>query len=132
MLEEGGIDAVELSGGTPYSGKYNHVRKSKQGSAEEEAFYTEAAQAYREAVDVPVMLVGGIRSYETADRLVGSGLVDYISLSRPLIREPHLINRWKSGDTRKASCLSDNLCFEPARRGDGICCVVEDRMLARS
>jgi hypothetical protein len=54
-------------------------------------------------------------------------LADYISLSRPLIREPHLINRWKSGDMRKATCQSDNLCFDPAVLGEGIHCVVEGR-----
>jgi 2,4-dienoyl-CoA reductase-like NADH-dependent reductase (Old Yellow Enzyme family) len=77
------------------------------------------------------MLVGGIRSYGVAERLVREGLADYISLSRPLIREPHLINRWKSGDMRKAICQSDNLCFDPAVQGEGIYCVVERRLTAR-
>ena len=69
------------------------------------------------------MLVGGIRSYNVAEQLVNKGVADYISLCRPLIREPSLINRWKSGDTAKATCLTDNKCFKPAMEGKGVYCV---------
>jgi hypothetical protein len=48
-------------------------------------------------------------------------------MSRPLIREPDLIGRWLAGDRRKATCKSDNLCFGPARKGEGIYCVTEER-----
>jgi len=69
------------------------------------------------------MLVGGIRSLEVAERLVADGACDFISLSRPFIREPDLVNRWQSGDRCKAACTSDNLCYGPARSGEGIYCV---------
>jgi 2,4-dienoyl-CoA reductase-like NADH-dependent reductase (Old Yellow Enzyme family) len=59
------------------------------------------------------MLVGGIRAYEVADKLVEDGVADYISMSRALIREPDLVKRWKSGDTRKAACVADNACMGP-------------------
>ncbi|MGD2270850.1 MAG: hypothetical protein PVI06_10670 [Desulfobacterales bacterium] len=48
-------------------------------------------------------------------------------MSRPLIREPDPINRWQTGDIRKAACVSDNQCFAPARKGSGIYCVTEER-----
>jgi len=54
--------------------------------------------------------------------------VDYISLCRPFIREPGLINRWRSGDLRKATCVSDSKCFRPALAGKGVYCVVEKRL----
>jgi 2,4-dienoyl-CoA reductase-like NADH-dependent reductase (Old Yellow Enzyme family) len=130
MLEDAGIDAIELSGGTAYSGKCTPVRQGELRS-EEEVYYLEAARKYKEKIGVPLMLVGGIRSYAVAERMVREGLADYISLSRPLIREPHLINRWKSGDTRKAICQSDNLCYEPALQGEGLHCVVERRLAAQ-
>ena len=74
-----------------------------------------------------MILVGGNRSFQVAERLVNEGLADYISMCRPLIREPDLINRWKSGDLRKSTCDSDNLCFGPAQKGEGIYCVTEER-----
>ncbi len=127
LLEKDGIDAIELSGGTIYSGKYLPIRSCKIESEEDEAYYLDAARMYKERISVPLMLVGGIRSLSVAERLVRDNLADYVSLCRPLIREPNLINRWKSGDTRKAECLSDNLCYHAAKSGEGIYCVVERR-----
>jgi 2,4-dienoyl-CoA reductase-like NADH-dependent reductase (Old Yellow Enzyme family) len=89
------------------------------------------AKAFKEKINVPLILVGGNRSFQVAERLVDKGVADYISMSRPFIREPDLINRWKSGDLSKAACLSDNLCYEPAMRGDGIYCVTEERQKSR-
>ncbi|MBE9573076.1 MAG: NADH:flavin oxidoreductase [Proteobacteria bacterium] len=128
LLEQAGIDAIELSGGTAYSGRRIPVRIAKIDTEEKEVFYKAAAKRYKERITVPLMLVGGIRSYEVAERLVDKGIADYISLCRPLIREPNLINRWKQGDNSKATCLSDNLCFKPTRAGQGLYCVTEERL----
>jgi 2,4-dienoyl-CoA reductase-like NADH-dependent reductase (Old Yellow Enzyme family) len=126
LLEKAGIDAIELSGGTRYSGRLNPTRSGKIGP-DKEAFYKDAAREFKANISVPLLQVGGIRSFEVAEQLITNGLADYISLCRPLIREPELINRWQSGDTRKATCLSDNLCFNPARAGKGIYCVSKER-----
>jgi 2,4-dienoyl-CoA reductase-like NADH-dependent reductase (Old Yellow Enzyme family) len=127
ILESAGIDAVELSGGTRYSGDYTHIRRRRLDTEEKEAYYLEAAKKFKERIRVPLMLVGGIRSYGVAERIIREGIADYVSLCRPLIREPDLVNRWKSGDTGKAKCLSDNLCFESARAGEELYCVTEKR-----
>ena len=55
------------------------------------------------------------------------GAADYVSLCRPLIREPGLIKRWEEGERNRALCKSDNLCFEPAREGKGIYCLTAER-----
>ena len=65
--------------------------------------------------------------FSKPERLLEYGVADYISMSRPFIREPGLINRWKAGDRRKAECISDSLCFRPGIKGEGIYCVVEKR-----
>ncbi len=124
MLDEGGIDAIELSGGTMLSGHLSASR-TKISSEEKEAYFKEAARAFKERIPVPLILVGGVRSFHVAENLVNEGVADYISMSRPFIREPDLIKRWESGDLRRAQCLSDNQCFGPARDGEGIYCVVE-------
>ena len=126
LLENAGIDAIELSGGTPLSGRESPSR-TKITTEDREAYFKEAAGAFKDHVGVPLILVGGIRSFETAERLIDKGYADYISMSRPFIREPGLIARWESGDRRRAACLSDNQCFGPAFEGEGICCVVEKK-----
>jgi 2,4-dienoyl-CoA reductase-like NADH-dependent reductase (Old Yellow Enzyme family) len=100
--------------------------RSGINSSEKEAYFREEACAFKKQISVPLILVGGIRSFETAERLVAEDIADYISMCRPFIREPDLINRWKAGDRRKAACLSDNKCFIPGREGKGICCAVAE------
>jgi len=127
MLEDEGIDAIELSGGLPISRETGSIRKGIT-SEDREAYFKDEARAFKEKLSVPIILVGGIRSFGVAEKLVDDGLADYISLCRPLIREPGLINRWKSGNREKATCLSDNQCFKPGYKGEGIYCVVEAKL----
>ena len=126
MLAKGGIDAIELSGGFLNGGKLSPSRMGIN-SEEKEAYFRQEAKAMREQTGVPLILVGGNRSFRMAEGIVSEGIADYISMSRPLIREPGLINRWKSGNLAKAACLSDNQCFGPARAGEGIYCVTEKK-----
>jgi hypothetical protein len=48
-------------------------------------------------------------------------------MSRPFIREPGLIQRWRAGDLRPASCLSDNQCFRTIMGDEGLYCEVEKK-----
>jgi len=126
MLADAGLDAIEVSGGVLSSPKLSPVRPGIN-SESKEAYFREQAKAFKKKIDIPLILVGGTRSFEVAERLVESGTADYISMSRPFIREPDLVNRWKDGDRRKAECRSDNQCFGPAMKGEGIYCVTEKR-----
>jgi 2,4-dienoyl-CoA reductase-like NADH-dependent reductase (Old Yellow Enzyme family) len=131
MLEDLGIDAIELSGGTGLDEGPSFSRLGRPAAGEPEAYYETAARRLKAAVETPVMLVGGIRTYETAERLVAEGATDYIALSRPLIREPRLIARWRSGDRRPAACISDNGCFDTPDEGRGLFCAVDARKARR-
>ncbi len=125
MLADAGLDAIELSGGLLTGGKLSPSRPGIK-SEEEEAYFREEARYFKNAMDIPLILVGGMRSFEVAESLVEDGVADYISMSRPLIREPNLINRWKSGDYCKAECKSDNRCFRTGMTGNGIYCEVKN------
>ena len=131
MLVENGIDAIELSGGVLIGGKLSPSRMGIK-SEEKEAYFQNEARTFKREVNVPLILVGGNRSFQVAERIVNEGVADYISLCRPLIREPDLVNRWKSGDLSKAACVSDNMCFKPAMKGDGIYCLTEEREKKRN
>ena len=121
-LDEAGIDALEISGGTFLSGRLVPFRREITFERDQ-AYFRKAAQALKKMSSLPVILVGGVRSYLLAERLVTEGVTDYIAMCRPFIREPMLIKRWQSGDLRKATCISCNGCFGPARAGRGILCV---------
>jgi len=126
MLQEGGIDAIETSGGILTSKDLGPARTGIK-SQDKEAYFRDEAKAFKEALNIPIILVGGNRSFQLAERLVEEGYADYISMSRPLIREPGLIGRWASGDLNKAECLSDNLCFRAAMARKGLYCMAEER-----
>jgi 2,4-dienoyl-CoA reductase-like NADH-dependent reductase (Old Yellow Enzyme family) len=126
MLQEAGIDAIEVSGGTGVSGALSASRPGIK-SEEKEAYFRTASKAFKEVLDVPIILVGGVRSPDLAEKLLEQGVADYFSMSRPFIREPDLVKRWASGDRSRARCLSDNQCFGPGRAGEGVYCVTEKK-----
>ena len=133
LLAKGSVDAIELSGGTMASPiNFIPLRPGSLPTPEKEVFYREAAKAYKQEVSIPLILVGGIRSYEVAERLVRDGMTDYISLSRPLICEPGLVKRWREGDRRKSECVDDNACLAPAADGTGVYCVTMARKRSKA
>ena len=113
-LERLGIDAIEISGGMAES-KVGTIRAGID-SREKEAYFLPYAKRLKEAVSIPLLLVGGIRSLEIADEILDRGWADFISLSRPLIREPNLPNEWKNGRTEKAACISCGKCSKYPER----------------
>ncbi len=74
------------------------------------------AEAVRPATNMPLGLVGGMRSLAVMEDIVQSGTVDTLSICRPLIREPDLIKQWQDGRSRPADCISCGRCF--GRKGD--------------
>jgi len=123
-LSEAGIDAIEVSAGTPASGEQSPARV-KIDSPEKEAYNLGLACRIREAVKCPLMVVGGFRSIGMIEKVLGDSGLDYISMARPFIREPELARRWEQGDTSSATCISCNSCFRPGLKEGGIYCVVE-------
>ena len=126
MLAEAGLDALELSGGLLTGGRLAPSRPGLRPE-QKEAYFLEDARAFQQEINIPLILVGGFRSFDVAERLIQDETADYISLCRPLIREPALIKRWQSGDRRKSGCISDNLCFKQGFKSQGVYCVTKER-----
>jgi 2,4-dienoyl-CoA reductase-like NADH-dependent reductase (Old Yellow Enzyme family) len=126
ILAEKGIDGIEVSGGLLTSRTRGPSRTGIE-SEEQEAYFSREARMIKKETGLTVILVGGIRSMAVAENIVEDGTADFIAMSRPFIREPDLVNRWKNGDCVKSTCISDNRCFRPALTGKGIYCVHERR-----
>ena len=103
MLSTAGIDAIEVSA--------NYTSRPNIRAGVNECFFLPAAAALAAIVKTSVVLVGGVRSLETANAVLAKTAIRYIALSRPLIREPNLINRWQKGDVRPSACISCNACY---------------------
>jgi 2,4-dienoyl-CoA reductase-like NADH-dependent reductase (Old Yellow Enzyme family) len=130
-LSEAGIDAVEVSAGTPASGKRNPARQKIVNPAKE-AYNLELARMIKGAVNCPVMVVGGYRSYEVAEKTIAEEYMDYVAMSRPLINAPNLPDVWQSGDHRLSGCISCNGCFGPGLQEGGIYCVVRKKEMEKA
>ncbi len=85
------------------------------------------AEAFKKEIHIPLILVGGFLSFTVANEAVTSGLTDYVALSRPLIREPHLVSRWADGDKTKAKCISCNKCFLTLGMDEALHCFIEKK-----
>jgi 2,4-dienoyl-CoA reductase-like NADH-dependent reductase (Old Yellow Enzyme family) len=127
MLEERGMDAIEMSGGTFESGKRIPSRGGTSKSEDREVYYRAAAQAFKQQINIPLILVGGFLSYPLAQAVIESGAADYIALARPLIREPGLVKRWAAGSLGKATCISCNRCFLTLGMEAGLHCAQDKK-----
>lgn len=116
MLEAHGVDAIETSGGTARESRLV-MAKPAILKPEQEAYFAPAARQIRAAVKIPLLLVGGLRSVAVMESLVEEGVADMVSLSRPFVKEPELVNALAAGQA-KVTCVSCNACFNP----EGLLC----------
>ena len=121
-MEAEGIDAIEVSGGI------GSPALVADESNPEQAYYRERAATVKKAVSVPVMVVAGIRSLELSQNIVDSDDADMISMCRPFIREPGLINRWQRGKSAPAKCVSCRKCMAATLKNKLLECAQERRL----
>ena len=104
LCTEAGMDSIEVSGnGTSVAGIKAGVN---------EAYFKDFALALADMVSIPIILVGGHRSLESMESVLNEGKIEFLSLSRPLVREPDLPSRWQRGDTAPSKCVSCNMCYQ--------------------
>ena len=102
-LAAAGIDSIEVSGnGTSVSGIKPHVN---------EGYFADFAAMLAEHVDVPVIAVGGWRSLDDMEDVLKRTKIEFLSLSRPLLREPNWPNKLQSGESTVSKCVSCNACY---------------------
>jgi 2,4-dienoyl-CoA reductase-like NADH-dependent reductase (Old Yellow Enzyme family) len=149
MLEQdGGLDALELTGGSSLSNPMYLFRgeaprrefaatlpppvrlgfrvagsKFLREYPFEEAFFLPFARQFAEAVSLPLILLGGINKRETAESAVAEGF-SYVAMARALLREPDLINRWQTGEASEGLCIHCNKCMPTIYSGTR--CVLVD------
>ena len=143
-IEKIGVDAIEISGGMwdclfrteeelgfrPVPAPESHTRIR---SPEKQSYFLKYTEKLN--LSIPVILVGGNRHIERLESIVRQGKVDFISLSRPLICEPDLPNRWLEGRGGSTTeCISCNSCIynmyvHPGKPKPGlvICVYKEDK-----
>ena len=120
-----GYDALEISSGLRGPGYAYTEFRDKISRLDREAYFRNWCKEIRPEVTVPVMMVGGLRTFDLMEEVIQNGEADFVSLSRPLIREPHLIRDWQNNDRHRATCVSCNKCFEALLEGKPLRCYAQ-------
>lgn len=77
----------------------------------EQPYNLEAAKAIKPILGaVPLILVGGIRKASEMEEIIENKNADFISMSRPFIREPNLIKNIQDNKDYQSQCVSCNRC----------------------
>jgi len=136
MLEsDGSLDALVLTGGSSYGNPmflfrgdgprkdfaanlpwlmrigFKLVgRKFMPDTPFEEAYFRPLARRFKDALDLPVVLLGGINKRETIEQALGEGFA-FVQMGRALLREPDLLQKMQEGSQSEGVCIHCNRCM---------------------
>jgi 2,4-dienoyl-CoA reductase-like NADH-dependent reductase (Old Yellow Enzyme family) len=136
MLEaDGHLDALELTGGSSLSNPMYLFRGDaprKEFAATlpqplrlgfsvvgtrflkeypfEEAYFRDQARRFLAALDLPLILLGGVNRLDTVEEALGEGF-SFVAMARALLREPDLVGRWADGRRDDGICIHCNRCM---------------------
>ena len=82
-LEKAGLDIIEISGPNP-------LRNS------EEPYFYEDTKKIAEILKIPVICIGGIKTYEQVDNILKNSKIQYVAMSRELLKQPDIVKKWYS------------------------------------
>lgn len=75
-----------------------------------EDYNVPAAEAIKSRITIPVIVVGGIKSLSSIESVLEKKQADYVSMSRPFIIEPDIVNKFKNGTSKVTRCIACNFC----------------------
>ncbi len=89
----------------------------------EEGYNIEAAKLIKPVLNGTLLsVVGGFRKLSHMEEVIDKGYSDLVSMSRPFIREPNIIKKFKDGKTDTVSCQSCNKCLAAVANGIPVRC----------
>lgn len=135
LAEDGTLDAIELTGGSSLQNPmylFHGDAPIKELGATfpavlrpgfrivasrfmrtypyEEAYFAPMARQFVDAVNLPIVLLGGINNRATIDQAMTQGF-RFVAMGRALLREPDLVNQMATDPTREGLCIHCNKCM---------------------
>lgn len=108
ILSDKGIDAIDVS-----SGAYDTFNYWLEPTTFECGWRKNLAEEVKKVVNIPVIAANLIRSPQQAEKQLEDGIQDFVSLGRPLIADPHWVNKVKNGEEHLIKrCVCCLYCFE--------------------
>lgn len=138
---DGDLDAIELTGGSSLENPMylfrgeapiRELADAMQGVAGlgirlmgrffmpeypfEEAYFRAYARQFRAALEMPLVLLGGINRLDTIRTAMEENF-EFVAMGRALLREPDLIKKFASGASQESLCVHCNKCMPTIYRG---------------
>ena len=124
MLENAGVDIIEISGGTYEQPKLIGVddltinpkrsEQRKESTIAREAYFLEYAQDIRKAVSLPLMVTGGFRTREGIEDALQSNVCQIVGIGRPLCADPYCVKKMITGELDVLPSFEKTLSLGPS------------------
>ena len=124
MLENAGVDIIEISGGTYEQPKLIGVddltinpersEQRKESTIAREAYFLEYAKDIRKAVSLPLMVTGGFRTKKGIEDALQSNICQIVGIGRPLCADPYCVKKMIAGDLEKLPSFEKTLTLGPS------------------
>lgn len=138
---DGGLDAIELTGGSSLGNPMYLFRgdaplrafaktqpplmrfglklvgkRFLKSYPFEEAYFLPFARQFRAALSMPLVLLGGINRLDTIHRALDEGF-EFVAMGRALLRDPQLIDKFQKGSANEGLCIHCNKCMPTIYEG---------------
>lgn len=80
ILEKAGIDIISVSGTNVFRN--------------DELLFYERTKKLADILKIPVVCIGGIKTYENADYVLKNSKIEYVAMARALMRDPEIVTKW--------------------------------------
>lgn len=121
ILEAAGLDAFEISEGLEEE-RGHHIRQDAL-----RPYYKPESALARQALGVPVIIVGGLRAKEDMQAVLDEGVADAVSMCRPFVHDTAIVRKLREGQAAVSGCNSCNKCIGRMHGGKIHCALTGDQ-----
>jgi len=100
LLENEGIDLIEISGGT-YERPAMIKGDRKKSTISREAYFLDYIEKARKLIKTPLLLTGGFRTVSVMEKALENDSLDIVGLARPFCLYPYLANQIFDGSVKR-------------------------------
>jgi len=74
-------------------------------------YNVKSAEQIKKNVNIPVIVVGGIRKLEDIKNIIENTEIDFVSMCRPFIIEPNIVNKFQERQSVESKCIDCGYCL---------------------
>ncbi len=74
-------------------------------------YNVDSAERIKKKLDIPVVVVGSIRTLNDIENITETKGIDFVSLRRPFIIEPNIVNKFQERKAIESKCIDCGYCL---------------------